>query len=321
MRHVIYGAGAVGGVIGANLHLGGVPVTLVARGEHLARIRTDGLVLDRHDGRHVVRAAAVDSAAAVDWAPHTVVLLCVKSHQTDAALDDLVAHAPPDVPVVCVQNGVANERTVLRRFPATYSVCVMLPSTHLEPGVVVQHSRGAPGILDIGRVPGGVDDVTEAVSADLHRGGFASVPRPDIAAWKHRKLLVNTVGDVRALCGPAPERDVLAARVLAEGEAVLSAARIPVVTRAQDDERRGDLLRDRTDADLLHRGNSLWQSLSRGLDSEIDYRAGEIVLLGRLHDVPTPANEAMLRAARDLAGSDSPPHPLDAAALLASPSG
>ena len=45
-RYVVYGAGAVGGVIGARLHLAGHDVTLVARGEHLARIRSDGLVLD-----------------------------------------------------------------------------------------------------------------------------------------------------------------------------------------------------------------------------------------------------------------------------------
>ena len=38
-RYVLYGAGAVGGVIGARLHLAGHEVTLVARGEHLARIR------------------------------------------------------------------------------------------------------------------------------------------------------------------------------------------------------------------------------------------------------------------------------------------
>ena len=56
MRYVIYGTGAVGGVTGGSLHLAGVPVTLVARGEHLARMRTDGLVLDREDGRQLVDA-------------------------------------------------------------------------------------------------------------------------------------------------------------------------------------------------------------------------------------------------------------------------
>jgi 2-dehydropantoate 2-reductase len=46
LRYVVYGAGAVGGVIGARLHLAGLPTTLVARGAHLERIGADGLVLD-----------------------------------------------------------------------------------------------------------------------------------------------------------------------------------------------------------------------------------------------------------------------------------
>lgn len=46
MRYVVYGAGAVGGVIGAHLHLAGLPTTLVARGAHLEAVRRDGLVLE-----------------------------------------------------------------------------------------------------------------------------------------------------------------------------------------------------------------------------------------------------------------------------------
>lgn len=222
-------------------------------------------------------------------------LLAVKSHQTAAALEDLAPHAPAGIPVVCLQNGVANEAAVLRRFPATYAVCVMLPSLHLRPGRVVQKCTPVPGILDIGRFPGGTDALTDAVAADLRTAGFHSEPRPDVMAWKHRKLLVNAAGDVSALFDPGPEADELAARVTAEGEAVLAAAGIPVVSAAEDAERRGDLLRPRPDiADF--RGNSLAQSRARGLPTEIDYRVGEVVLLGRLHGVPTPASERVLAA-------------------------
>ncbi|WP_224124016.1 ketopantoate reductase family protein [Nocardioides mangrovi] len=294
MRYVVYGAGAVGGVIGAHLHLVGLPTTLVARGAHLDRVRADGLVLDTDDGRRAVAVPAAAGAADVAWTDDTVVLLTVKSHQTDAALDDLVAHAPPGAVVVVAQNGVANEAAVLRRFARTYAVCVMLPALHLEPGVVVQKCWPTPGILDVGRFPSGSDDVADRVAADLRTAGFESVARPDIMAWKHRKLLVNAVGDVSTLLPTGPEADQLAAAVLAEGEAALAAAGIPVVTAEQDDVRRGDVLRPRVDiADF--RGNSLAQSITRGLPTEIDYRVGEIVLLGRLHGVATPASERVLR--------------------------
>ena len=114
-------------MIGGRLSLAGHDVTLVARGEHLARILADGLVLDTAEGRQVVRAPATDTAAGVEWRDDTVVVLAVKSHQTEAALADLVRHAPAAVPVVCAQNGVTNEPATLRRFARTYAITVMLP--------------------------------------------------------------------------------------------------------------------------------------------------------------------------------------------------
>ena len=60
---------------------------------------------------------------------------------------------PPDVPIVCAQNGVAGERIALRRFERVYGVCVMLPASHLEPGRVVAAGAPRPGSLDVGRYP------------------------------------------------------------------------------------------------------------------------------------------------------------------------
>ncbi len=201
--------------------------------------------------------------------------------------------------MVCAQNGVANEAQVLRRFVHTYGLTVMLPSLHLEPGVVVEKCAPTPGILDLGCFPTGSDAVAEAVAADLRAAGFESLPRPDIMAWKHRKLLVNAVGDVGAILGREPDAQRLAQQVRAEGETVLAAAGIAVVSAEADDVRRGDLLRSREDVDRFP-GNSLRQSLARGLDSEIDYRAGEIVLLGRLHGIATPVTSDFVRHVRDL---------------------
>lgn len=294
--YVVYGAGAVGGVIGGHLHRAGFPVTLVARGDHLARIRTQGLVLDTHAGRHVVPAFATHTAADIDWTDDTVVLLTVKSQHTAAALEDLAAHAPAGTAVVCAQNGVANEPATLRRFARTYAITVMLPSQHLEPGVVVQGSHPVPGILDVGRYPTGTDALTDRISADLRGAGFESVPRADIMAWKYRKLVTNAVGDVWAVL--PDEVEELTPAVRAEAEAVLAAAGVALVSQAADLERRGDLLRTRPD---VEGPNSLGQSLLRRTSGlEVDYRAGEIVLLGRLHGVPTPSNERVQASAHAL---------------------
>lgn len=317
MRYVVYGAGAVGGVIGGHLHRAGSPVTLVARGEHLAAIRSGGLVLDAGDGRHRIDVPATDTAAEVEWTDDTVVLLAVKSHQAAVALADLRAHAPADVAVVCATNGIATEVAALRLFARTYAVCVMLPATHLEPGVVVAGCHPTPAILDIGRIPCGTDETTAAVAHDFRTAGIACEERGDILAWKRRKLLMNLGNGVDASFAQGEDADDLAERALTEGERVLAAAGVTLVTAEEDRARRGTILQRRSD--LERRGGSTWQSLSRGTgDSEIDYLGGEIVLQGRLLGLPTPVNEAIVAATRRLAHAGAPPRSLDAAHVLAS---
>ena len=108
---------------------------------------------------------------------------------------------------------------------------------------------------------------------------------------KYRKLVTNAVGDVSAVL--PDEADELKPLVRAEAEAVLGAAGVPVVSHEADLERRGDLLQGRPDVDGP---NSLGQSIERRTaGTEVDFRAGEIVLLGRLHGVLTPANETARR--------------------------
>lgn len=313
MRFVIYGAGAIGGVIGAHLALSGAETTLVARGEHLRAMREHGLVLDTADGRRSVSTALASNASEVNWGDDAVVLLAVKSQQTAAAIDDLRAHMPANTPVVSAQNGVANERQLLRVFPHVYSICVMLPALHLEPGVVVQGSSNRPGILDVGRYPSGTDEVTQAISSTLRTATFLSEPRPDIMAWKYRKLIMNLVNGIDAsFRNDGDAFDELVRRARAEGERVLEAAGIDVVSEATDQDRRGDAIvrRDTGESSL---GSSTWQSVARGSGSvETDYLSGEIVLLGRMYGVPTPVNALvqnettrLAREGRSAASSDA----------------
>ncbi|MGV9671486.1 ketopantoate reductase family protein [Gordonia sp. NPDC003504] len=291
MHVVIYGAGAIGGVIGAHLFASGTPTTLVARGAHLQAIREKGLILDTDSGLLVQPIPSARSAAEVDWTDNAVVLVCVKSQQTAAALDDLRAHAPSDIPIVSAQNGVVNEPALLRVFPRVYSVCVMLPAWHMDPGVVVQGSSAAPGILDVGCFPGGTDAVADELSERFRAASFPSRTRRDITAWKYRKLITNLGNGVDACYrDDGYARAELTRRARAEGEAVLAAAGIEAVSDATDKERRANhIQRRRSGAE--GGGNSTWQSVERGDGtSEIDYLSGEIVLLGRLHGMPTPVN-------------------------------
>lgn len=201
MRYVIIGAGAVGGVIGFRLHDAGNDVLVVARGDHLAAVRSSGLRLVTPDGSRTARVPTVGDVRHADLQPDHVIIVAVKSQQTAGVIDALDAAAPPDIAVFCAQNGVSNEAIALRRFRHVYGVCVLLPSQHLVPGEVVQQSSPVPGVLDLGRYPGGSDDVAATVAGDLRAAGFESEVDAAVMARKYRKLLTNLSNSLGALCG------------------------------------------------------------------------------------------------------------------------
>ena len=319
VRVVVIGAGGIGGTIVARLFQSGYDVALLARGPHGEAIRERGLTFVTPEERVTLGIPAYARPADLDWTSDDVVVLATKSQDTEAAARDLVAAAGPGVPVVSAQNGVANERVLARWFEHVHGIWVMMPTTHLEPGVVVAHSAAATGVLDLGRSPEGTDEVDDALASALRGSRFESVPRPDIMRWKYRKLLGNLGNSVQALCGPgleAPEARTVLDLVLAEAEQVLAAAGIEAATEEEDAERRADHLQLRPVAGEPRAGGSTWQSLQRGSGVETDYLNGEITLLGRLHGVPTPANATLQRLMREAAARGAAPGRLSPADLL-----
>jgi 2-dehydropantoate 2-reductase len=295
--------------VGGRLAQHGHEVVLVARGEHHDAIRDGGLRLATPDHETVTLSLPVVAHPAdIDFHDDDVVLLAMKSQHTGDALGALAATAPPSVAVVSVQNGVANERAALRRFEDVYGVCVVCPALHLEPGVVEAHAAPVSGILDLGRFPHGVDARAEAIADAFRSSTFESVARPDIMRWKYAKLLNNLGNAVDALCGPDPDARPLQQRARAEGAECLAAAGIDAVTPEEDAARRGDHFQWGGSAARSRPGSSSWQSLARGTGSiEADYLNGEIVLLGRLHGVPTPVNRVLQRAAARAAREEMTP--------------
>jgi 2-dehydropantoate 2-reductase len=93
-----------------------------------------------------------------------------------------------------------------------------------------------------------------------------------------------------------------------QATAVLDAAGIAYVDRDEDRARRGDRMTLGEIPGRVRGGGSSWQSLQRGTGNiEADYLNGEIVLLGRMHGVPTPVNELLQRRARQAAENHTAP--------------
>jgi 2-dehydropantoate 2-reductase len=317
MRVVVFGAGAIGGVIGGRLAQHGHDVVLIARGAHYEAMRDRGLRLVDPDGEISLRIPVVDQPSRVEWRADDVVVLAMKTQDTSDALDALVASDPGDVAIVCAQNGVENERIAARRFEHVYAMCVMLPSTHLEPGVVEASSTPISGLLDLGVYPHGVDSTCDDIAKLLTASTFESVPRADIMRWKYTKLLMNLGNAVEALCRRDDDATELARRARREGAAVLRAAGVDLASQEEDRDRRGDRLQARPIHGSSRGGGSSWQSLRRGAGTiEADYLNGEIVLLGRLHGVETPVNVLLQRLANDAARAGEEPGQRRAGDLL-----
>lgn len=324
-RYVIIGAGAIGGCVAAQLHLAGIPAVVVARGEHAEKLRASGLRYLRPDGDHLLEIPVAGGPHELRLRAGDVLVIATKSQHTEQVLQewswqptDTGRPAAEELPILILQNALDNERAALRRFRSVLGAAVFLPADHLVPGEVAAQGAPKPGILWLGRYPSGAGPDARSCAEDLRRAGFAVQVVNDLQRWKASKLLTNMANAVDALYQPGDRADAVARGVRAEAEAVLAAAGVSVADWAAESEE--DLTQAKPVPILGQSrvGGSTMQSLHRGTGSvEADFLNGEITLLGRLHGVPTPLNEALQAEVARVAQEGGSPRSADIAVLEA----
>ncbi|MGB1537950.1 MAG: ketopantoate reductase family protein [Pseudomonadales bacterium] len=295
MRFIIYGAGAIGGAIGARLQLAGFEVILIARGAHADRLTTKGLHYTSPKERLILPVTCVTSPSAIDFQPNDIVLLTVKSQDTWQALNDLALVAPNSLSIFCAQNGVSNEALAHRFFQNVYAMLVLCPATHLSPGEII-HSAAAPGgLFDTGLYPSGSDAITEAVSDAMTRAGFMSQPDDQVMRLKYAKLLSN-LGNPLELILAEGESNVQIMRALKKEALACYQAGGIICTPPEAMRQRFGLVNQVNIPNAPRGGSSTWQSVARGhSDIETPFLNGEICRLGRSLGIETPVNAAVLQ--------------------------
>lgn len=323
MRIVIFGAGAVGSVLGGRLHQVGADVVLVARRPHVLAIRENGLLLRDGAGETRITVPAVESLSELIAGSNDVVLITAKT-QDVSSIHDEIFRWNPDASVVCGTNGVEHERMALRRFANTYGMVIQLPATFEKPGEVTALCHPTNALVDVGRYPRGVDTVASELASVLDSSpNVLCEADPDIMVKKHGKILLNLGNAAEAACGIAGRGQPVVSVAQDEARSVYRAAGIQWEV-ADQHERARYAERVKTMAFVIPEGQtflggSTWQGLAKGSSSvETDYFNGEIALLGRLHGVATPHNEFLQRLARRLAAdgvgpASMTPEELDAA--------
>lgn len=308
MRIVIYGIGAVGGVVAGALAASGQEVLGIARGEQFRAIRDNGLILHTHAGSLTTRFPVTDDPREVDWRTDDVVILCVKGQHTADCLSALQAAGLHDQHIFCAQNGIANERAAAKLFPNVHGITVILPGTYLTPGEVIASGHPNYGIFDIGRYPEGSDAQDDALAKILNDAKIASFVLPDVMASKRGKLVMNMGNILDAALGPGADMGDLRDRARSEATAAFDAAGLTWQTVDENDPRRDVLMKTDNIPGFARSGSSTTQSLLRGTGTlETRWLNGEIVDLAKAYGLSAPVNEGLVELADQLERDGSKP--------------
>lgn len=325
MKIGVFGAGAVGCYLGGRLLAGGHDVVLVARPRVTEEIAKHGLCLVGLDGapEHLSPTRVRCAADATSLADRDVVLVCVKSGQTEEA-GRALASLPTTVVVVSMQNGVRNA-DVLRACMPSHRVLGGIVGFNVVAqgeGIFRQGTSGLLVVEDDGSL------ASKAVGNALagpNVGLDVEVSR-DIRGMQWSKLVMNlnnavvALGDVSVptiLLDPGYRRVVRA--IVREALEVLDAAGIrlarlgplPIKAIAAVLGLPSPVVRLVAGAQLKmdpSARSSMWQDLTRGRLTEVEELNGEIVRLAGHHGRRAPVNEGVVRLVHEAerAASGSP---------------
>ncbi|MFC2047905.1 ketopantoate reductase family protein [Chloroflexota bacterium] len=307
-RVVIYGAGAIGGVVGSHLALGGTEVILIGRSGHVNAINEHGLRLVTPTDTHILHLSAVTSPDQIDFRPNDLVFLCVKSQDTDEALRDLRT-VVKDVPIFCFQNGVRNEEIAIKYFSVVYGVMIRdIGGVYITDGEVMAR-RDPPGALVMGRYPVGTDNLLESVAANLRKAEFYVLVTSDVIPYKWGKLIRNLHNTVDAITNAA-EVEITRITNAAQEEAqdVLALAGIRWISDSELALQWPQFsIPPRCRLSIEAKGSG-WQSLARRRGTvEADFFNGEIVRLANRLGKQAPVNEMLLRTIQQMADNHESP--------------
>lgn len=188
MRVAIFGAGGVGGYLGARMaDAGTADVHLVARGSHLDALRKDGLRLRSGLGDVKVSIPATDDPGEIG--PVDVVVFTVKATETEGAAEQLAPLLTEDTPVVSFQNGVDNEERIAKVIGTGHVLggAAYIFSTIAEPGLI--HHTGGPARFIFGEMDGRKTARATRFHSALRDAGVDAEISEDIEVLMWRKFV------------------------------------------------------------------------------------------------------------------------------------
>lgn len=315
----IAGAGSIGCFVGGMLAAGGRRIALLARPRVIAEIEANGLRPTSFEGFDQTIAR---DRLALSENPHLfegagIVLVTVKSADTEAMADVIASHAPSDAVIVSLQNGVGNAAVLRRRLPGRRVLGGMVPFNVMALGQGRFHRATSGDIV--------IAQDRARTAEQLSVPGLTIRPTDNIDGVQWGKLLLNLNNALNALADLPLRRQLssrpwrrLFADQLAEGLAAIRAEGIkPVSPTPIPPALMPSLLRlpnfifepmlGRTMKIDPEARSSMWEDLKRGRRTEIDYLQGVIAEIAERRHLEVPLSrrivELIRRAERDAKGS------------------
>lgn len=313
---LIWGAGAIGGILGAYLARAGHAV-------HMVDIVEDHVEAMRRDGLHIEGPVETFSQVLPASTPAELegqfsrIILAVKAHHTEAALDILMPHLAPGGYVVSAQNGL-NEIVIADRIGAgnTVGCFVNYGADWLEPGRILYGNRAA---VAVGELDGQISDRAREIHAMLRLVEPEAVLTDNIWGYLWGKLGYGALLFATALT-PLSMSDAMAqpdhrAVYQALGHEVMRLADAqaikPLGFNGFDPDAFLTADQKGMDASLsamvehnrhtakTHSG--IWRDLAvRKRRTEVDAQVGLLVKLGHKHGVQTPTLARLVELIHDI---------------------
>ena len=291
-RVAVVGAGAVGCWYGGMLARAGVPVTLIGRPVHVDAMRRDGLRLSSAaSDEHIAVEASTDIAAVAQAA---LVLVCVKSTDTEATAAGLAAHLAPAARLLSLQNGVDNAARLQSTLQRPVAPAVVYVACEMGgPGYVRHLGRGELVIpADLGGAGAGL--ASADIVALFARAGVPVELSDNVLGALWSKLLLNCGYNAISAIADVPYGRMMTLPGIAQTvhDAVVECL---AVADALGIAIPGDVFAavDRIATSMPGQVSSTCQDLRRGKPTEIDHLNGYIVREGERLGVATPLNRAL----------------------------
>jgi 2-dehydropantoate 2-reductase len=316
MKICIFGAGAIGGLMGAKLAAkGDVDVTFIARGPHLAAMRENGVKLISEGTAQIVHPRCVESAE--EAGPQDYVLVTLKAHSLPSAAKQMQPLLGTDTAIVSAVNGIPwwyfhglggayegrivqsvdPEGQVSALLPPSRAIgCIVYPAAEVTAPGVIEHSYGDR--FSLGEPDGSCSPRAQALSEALIAAGFKAPVRPKIRDELWVKLWGNmafnpisalTTATLDVLTGDEGQRGVARAMML-EGQRVAEA--LGVRFAIDVDKRIAGA------AEVGAHKTSMLQDLERGRPMEIEALLGAVVELADWVGEAAPISRTVLALVR-----------------------